>query len=155
MKTLISSSPKSWRIISIAYFIILSGIILMAYLGIFSTKPGIFPHFDKVVHFISIGFSAFLFHKQLDRKKILNNKIALGPLLIILLFAIEEYVQRFSSMRSSTIFDFIANTSGVISFMLIEKRWPDIGPTWAIEKMQRVCAFLYWQLRKLKEKQTL
>ncbi len=152
MNNIISSTPKSWKIITIAYSIFLATIMLFAYTGILSTKFTHVPQLDKVVHFGLVGFAAFLAHKVLNRKKILNNKVAIGPLIILLLFAIDEYSQKFSPNRSCSIYDYLANVSGVVFFMFLEKRWPNISPTWAIEKMQRACAFLYWQLGRLKEK---
>ena len=152
MTRTIDSTPKSWRVISIAYAIFLSIIMIMAYIGIIPTKFTTYPQTDKIGHFILVGLAAFLLHKVLNKKKIIKNKIALGPLLIIIAFAIDEYAQLFSANRSCNIYDFMANVSGVIFFMLIEKRWPEIGPTWAIEKLQRMCAFVHWQLGRLKEK---
>lgn len=152
METTIKATPKSWRVLTIIYSAILASITYMAYRNTLPTEYINYPHLDKVGHFILVGFAAFLFHKLFKGKKIIKNKIALGPLLVMLIFAIDEYAQKFSAVRTCSLYDFMANTSGVVFFMLVEKRWPEMGPIWVIEKLQRVCAFLYCQLGKLKEK---
>jgi hypothetical protein len=149
METIVKQTSKSWKIILLVYSCGLATVMALAYLDKIQFD---FPGMDKIGHFMMIGGASYLAHKALNRKKILKNRIALGPLLVLVFFGIEEYVQQFSPVRSFSISDLGADALGVLFFMMLEKRWPEIGPKWAIDKTQKACLFLYWQLEKLKER---
>jgi len=89
------------------------------------------PHFDKIVHFsLFFGLSLLLFNPF---KKIKTNYLVLAPVTAVLLGALLELVQHsISSTRSSNIYDFLANSAGIVisiifySFFVSGKKWEAI-----------------------------
>ena len=86
------------------------------------------PHFDKLVHFgLFFVFSLLLFRPF---KKLETKYLFWAPLTAILLSGFLESIQRtISSTRSSNIYDFIANVSGILvsilvfHFLISGKKW--------------------------------
>jgi VanZ family protein len=76
------------------------------------------PHFDKIVHFgLFFVFSLLLFRPF---KKLHARYLFWAPFTAILLSGFLESVQRtLSSTRSSNIYDFAANVSGVLVSVLV------------------------------------
>ncbi len=76
------------------------------------------PHFDKVVHFgLFFVFCLLLF---VPFKKLQKNYLVLAPLVAFILSAVLETIQHLvSSSRSSNLYDFIANTLGIITAVLV------------------------------------
>lgn len=92
-------------------------------------KPFInIPHLDKFVHFTLFFVLCLLLFRPIKR---LNLKhFVLAPLFTILLGAVLESVQHlFSQTRSSDLYDFLANTFGVLvsiafySLFVSGKKW--------------------------------
>jgi len=86
------------------------------------------PHFDKMVHFILFFGLCLLFFKPF--KKIKMSYLVLAPATSVLLAAILELIQHsISSTRSSNIYDFFANTAGIVvsiffySLFVSDKKW--------------------------------
>jgi VanZ family protein len=76
------------------------------------------PHFDKIVHFgLFFVFSLLLFRPF---KKLKASHLFWAPVTAILLSGLLESVQRtISSTRSSNIYDFAANVSGILVSILV------------------------------------
>ena len=86
------------------------------------------PHFDKLVHFgLFFVFCLLLFRPI---KKLGKNHLFIAPFISIVLAAILESAQHIiTSSRSSNLYDFFANTSGILvsvlffHFWVSDKRW--------------------------------
>jgi VanZ family protein len=78
------------------------------------------PHFDKIVHF-GLFFTLCLFLVR-PFKKLTRNGYFMAALTSIGLSGMLEFIQHLlSSTRQSDIFDFLANTTGVLSALLFFK----------------------------------
>jgi len=90
--------------------------------------PSVFqvvPQFDKVVHFTIAGLLAFFLDGALRRRtafKIDGRAISLAALLILVPAAIEEFLQRYSVHRTSSIWDFIADLLGVLVLVRLSRQ---------------------------------
>lgn len=75
------------------------------------------PHFDKMVHFtLFFVFCLFLLRPF---KKLQLKYYILAPLISIILSGILEFSQQaLSKTRSSDMYDFIANTMGIVASVL-------------------------------------
>lgn len=90
----------------------------------------LFPHKDKVIHFMIFGVLTFLWsrvgtldaNKKLKNLNFFTNYLVFGIILAILL----EYLQRYVPNRSFDLWDIAANiiggTIGVICFYILYKR---------------------------------
>lgn len=96
------------------------------------TKPFInIPHFDKIVHFgLFFVFCLLLFRPF---RKINVNPYIYAPAVSIVLSALLEIIQHvISSTRSSNLYDFMANTAGIVvsifffHFFVSGKKWETI-----------------------------
>jgi VanZ family protein len=69
---------------------------------------------DKVLHFAMAGILAFFLDGALGKKRLGSFRFA-PPIasLILVPIGIEEYMQRLSTVRTSSIADFLADTAGV------------------------------------------
>ncbi len=88
----------------------------------------IIPHFDKIVHF-GLFFTLCLFLVR-PFKKLEMKGYLMAALTSILLSGLLEFIQHLlSSTRQSDIFDFLANTAGVLSALLffrlfvVNRKW--------------------------------
>jgi VanZ family protein len=86
------------------------------------------PHFDKMVHFTLFFVFCILLLRPLKKLKL--NFYFLAPLISIVLGGILEFSQQmFSKSRSSDIYDFMANTLGILAAVLFyylfvsKKKW--------------------------------
>lgn len=86
------------------------------------------PHFDKIVHFGLFFVFCILLLRPIKRLSL--NHYLLAPLISIILSAILETSQHFLSVsRNSDIKDFIANSLGALSSVMVyylfisDKKW--------------------------------
>lgn len=86
------------------------------------------PHFDKMVHFTLFFVFCILLLRPLKKLKL--NYYFLAPLISIVLGGILEFSQQmFSKSRSSDIYDFMANSLGILAAVLFyylfvsKKKW--------------------------------
>ncbi len=95
-----------------------------AYLGFLPTSLPDLPHFDKLGHAILIGGLAFFLDGALDHRRLSPGLPfpRLGPSLVLLTAGIEEYLQRFSTRRTSDPWDFAADVVGVCLFAWLSRR---------------------------------
>jgi hypothetical protein len=72
--------------------------------------------FDKVLHFSMCGALVFFLDRALGGRNAWRGTWAppLAALLILVPVAIEEYLQRLSPVRSSSIWDFTADAAGAV-----------------------------------------
>ena len=93
------------------------------------TKPFLnIPHFDKLVHFsLFFGLSILLFRPF---KKLKMRYYLLSPVISIFLGLLLETTQQLVTIsRSSNVFDFLANTTGIAAatlffyFFVSDKKW--------------------------------
>jgi len=99
-------------------------IALGAYLGILPTSIRGFPGADKLGHAVLIGPLAFFLDGSLELRPLVRGWRwpRLAPVLILAVAGIEEYLQRFSSRRSSSFEDFAADVVGVCFFSWLAGR---------------------------------
>ena len=121
MKILHFWKPILWlAIICYGLFIPASNLPVKPFLNI--------PHFDKLVHF-SLFFGLCLLLFQPFKKLNLKHYYLAPALSIVLGFLLETTQQLITISRSSDLFDFLANTSGIAAatlffyFFVSGKKW--------------------------------
>ena len=80
---------------------------------------------DKIAHFVTAGLLAFFLDGALRRRdltKIGGVAIPLAAVAVLVPVGIEEFVQRYSSMRNSSLADFIADVLGVVVLVPLSRR---------------------------------
>lgn len=89
------------------------------------------PHFDKIVHFGLFFVFCLLLFRPFRRLKV--NPYIFAPAVSIVLSALLEIIQHvISSTRSSNLYDFLANTAGIVvsafffHFFVSGKKWEPI-----------------------------
>jgi VanZ family protein len=83
------------------------------------------PQFDKLVHFTTAGLLVFFLDGALRRRtafRVGGRALPLAALLILVPAGIEEYLQRYSTYRTSSIWDFVADLLGVLVFLPLSRR---------------------------------
>lgn len=90
--------------------------------------PSIFatiPQFDKVVHFTTGGLLVFFLDGGLRRRTAFTldkRAIPLAALIVLVPAGLEEFMQRYSIHRTSSIWDFVADLFGVLLFLPLSRR---------------------------------
>lgn len=82
-------------------------------------------HIDKVLHCSIAGLLAFFLDGALKRRslfEVFGLAIPAAAALILVPVGIEEYLQRYSDYRSSSVFDFLADVVGVAAFIPLSRR---------------------------------
>ncbi len=85
----------------------------------------IVPQTDKAVHFSIAGLLAFFLDGALRRRALFVGSrfpVPLAAILILVPAAIEEYLQRYATYRTSSIWDFTADLAGVVLLILLSRR---------------------------------
>jgi VanZ family protein len=83
------------------------------------------PQFDKVVHFSVGGLLAVFLDGALRQRTaftIAGVAIPLAALVVLMPAGIEEYLQRYSVHRTSSIWDFVADLLGVVVLLSLSRR---------------------------------
>jgi VanZ family protein len=95
-----------------------------AYLGILPTAIHGLPGIDKLGHAILIGGLAFFLDGALEHRRVHPSLPfpRLGPAIVLVVAGVEEYLQRFSSRRSSDLMDYAADIVGVCFFAWLSLR---------------------------------
>lgn len=88
-----------------------------------TTGDTLFPHFDKVAHFVVFGLIAYLCAYLLHRYDIATDKIRLAGILlfVVVLGIFVEWLQSHTPGRVATIYDLIANIIGAGIFLALWK----------------------------------
>ena len=101
--------------------LVAAGAAYMSSLAYAEGLPAIFrvvPQFDKVVHFTVAGLLAFFLDGALGRRTLFAGSRVAVPLAAVAVLApagVEEYLQRYSTHRTSSIWDFAADVAGVVA----------------------------------------
>jgi VanZ family protein len=82
------------------------------------------PQLDKAVHFGIGGALAFFLDGVLRRRQVRVGLVGipLAALLVLIPAGIEEFLQRFSTYRMSSLGDFTADVAGVAFFVWLSRR---------------------------------
>jgi len=118
-------SNRPWVIAFWFYIGLILSISVSAYLKIIPNEIERFPYYDTILHFLLMGFSAFLGHLAFNKRKIniLNIPVPLVPIVISFFVLIEECLQMFSPNRSFDLVDLAADFCGIVLFTLLAERW--------------------------------
>ncbi|MGB3650472.1 MAG: VanZ family protein [Rivularia sp. (in: cyanobacteria)] len=115
---------RSWIVAFWFYIGIILSISISAYLQIIPNEIKQFPHYDIILHFLLVGFSAFLGHLAFNKRKIniLNFPVPFVPIVISFFVLIEECLQIFSPHRSFDLVDLAADFCGIVLFTCLAER---------------------------------
>ena len=82
---------------------------------------GHIPYGDKVMHALLYGVMALLLNYGLNfkSKKIFGFSMQVGALIVLTFAGLEEITQYWLPSRTCDVFDFVADTVGVVLFSLI------------------------------------
>ncbi|MCL2725484.1 MAG: VanZ family protein [Polyangiaceae bacterium] len=124
-----ASDPKSVRAYRLAFVLVVFialGLSWIAYsegLAILEVWQGL----DKVFHFTLAGALAFCLDGALGRCNLHVGRVRLplASVLVLVPCAIDEWMQRWSSTRTSSIWDFLADVAGVTIWLGIARRIHD------------------------------
>ena len=103
-------------------------VLVAAVLSLVSYAEGLpfdqLPHLDKAVHFGLGGALAFFLDGVLRRRMLRVGPVGvpLAAALILVPAGIEEFLQRYSSNRTSSFGDFAADVAGVTFFVWLSRR---------------------------------
>lgn len=89
--------------------------------------PAIFgrQHVDKIAHFCTAGLLAFFLDGAVARRRLFARGAAVMPFAaaaVLVPAGIEEYLQRYATFRTSSIYDFLADALGVLVFIPLSRR---------------------------------
>jgi len=85
--------------------------------------PGNLP--DKVIHFLVYAVLASLFYLSLHHSGVQQKTVFWALVLTIVVGALDEYLQSFTIMRNSNVFDLMADGFGAVMGSVITKRITD------------------------------
>lgn len=79
---------------------------------------------DKILHFLLAGLLSFFLDGALARRSVprLGFAIPLAAVLVLVPVGLEEYLQRYAILRTSSIWDFVADIGGVACFIPLSRR---------------------------------
>ena len=109
---------RPWFIAFWFYIGIIISISVSAYLKIIPSEIKQFPYYDTILHFLLMGFSAFLGHLAFNKRKIsiFNFSLPLVPIIISFFVLFEECLQILSPHRSFDLVDLAADFIGIVLF---------------------------------------
>ncbi|MDB4935321.1 MAG: hypothetical protein JWP87_2293 [Labilithrix sp.] len=85
----------------------------------------VFPQFDKVLHFLIAGLLAFFLDGALRRRAAFTAfgfRVPLAAALVLVPAGVDELLQRYSMLRTSSIWDFAADVAGVAVLLPLSRR---------------------------------
>lgn len=114
-------TPKQALIATIAYFLVLLSIIVLADLGIARIPYHIAKHttwLDKLGHFVLLGIASYLLNIAMACRvyQVRGWSFLLGSSILIVLSSLEEISQLFRVNRGFEIWDLIFNCAGILVF---------------------------------------
>lgn len=80
---------------------------------------------DKVMHFLLAGLLAFFLDGAMSRRPLFvvrRISMPLSAILVLTPVGVEEYLQRYALLRTSSIWDFAADALGVAVFIPLSRR---------------------------------
>lgn len=116
--------PKFVNTVFYLYSLLVIFFIVVAYKGLIPYYFGNIPFYDKVGHFLLIGFYSYILNLVLKRQKInfKNFSIPLAPLVIGVIFTIEECFQSLSPVRTFDLLDLACDFAGIYVFYFIDQK---------------------------------
>ena len=118
-------TPWRWWagfVLTIAIALYLTG---LAYAGDLPSAFARIPQFDKAVHFTIAGLLAFFLDGALRRRTVFTVSafpVPLGAVVILVPAGIEEFLQRYATLRTSSFWDFAADLVGVVALVSVSRR---------------------------------
>jgi VanZ family protein len=97
----------------------------LAYAGDLPSAFARIPQSDKAIHFTVTGMLAFFLDGALRRRMIFRGSafpVPLGAVAILVPAGIEEYLQRYATLRTSSLWDFAADLAGVVVLVSLSRR---------------------------------
>jgi VanZ family protein len=80
-------------------------------------------HQDKLWHFVIAGLLTFFLDGALKRRGVgPGRRIPLAAVVVLLPAALDEYVQRYATFRTSSLGDFAADAAGAAVFVWLSRR---------------------------------
>lgn len=118
---------KNLQYATLAYTICVFSITALADAGFSSSIYGflkVIPHYDKIGHFLVYGFWSFLLNYSLNFRKMHFGtfKLFTGSFIALLILSFEEYSQSYFITRDCSIYDLMANYSGILIFGIISEK---------------------------------
>ena len=115
---------RFWRVAFVVQLVVVSAIVVGAYLGRLPTFYQGIPHADLVAHAVLFGLLAGFLDGALGHRPLLRRVpwLRLAPVLVLAVAAVEEVAQRLSPRRTSSLADFTADVVGVILFVWLAGR---------------------------------
>ena len=86
---------------------------VLAYLGRMRLEVAGVPHVDFVGHLVFTAMLAFFADGVVGRRRLGARAFPVGPAAVLGVAGLDEVLQRFSTCRSSTLSDFVADAIGV------------------------------------------
>jgi hypothetical protein len=113
-----------FRIGFAAQLFLVVAISICAYAGVLPTAIAAVPHLDLLGHAILIGGLAFFLDGALEHRPLVRGRAfpRLGPVVVLVVAGVEEYLQRLSPRRDSSWSDYLADVAGVCFFAWLSRR---------------------------------
>ncbi len=121
----VTVAPWKWWA---GFFVIVGIAFYMTVIAYLEGLPAIFhtiAHFDKFVHFTFGGLLAFFLDGALRRRSLFvlgRIAVPLAAAGVLVPAGIEEYLQRYATFRTPSLWDFAADVLGVIVFIPLSRR---------------------------------
>jgi VanZ family protein len=116
-------SPRTWWL---AFALTVTLALLLSALAYDGRMPGELSRheLDKVVHFLLAGALVFWLDGALGRRAlaIASSHVPLSAIAVLVPTGIDEYLQRYSSARHSSLGDYLADCAGVVTFIWLSRR---------------------------------
>lgn len=112
-----------WTGVAVA-LVIAGGLSLAAYADELPAFVTTTPHVDKVLHVLVGGLLAFFLDGALGRRALGRSfaRVPAATVAILVPAGVDEYLQRYSATRSSSLGDFAADVVGVVVFTWLSRR---------------------------------
>ena len=124
MKSTNNIQPQKFiNVAFVFYALFIIFVMVIAYNGMVPNILVKIPFYDKIGHFLLIGFSSYLLNIVLNRHKIKfkNFSITTAPFLVLVFFSIEECFQLLSPVRTFDLTDLLSDFLGVYFFYIFDK----------------------------------
>jgi len=120
-------ADKLQILLPLGFFIFISFIIYLADTANYNFAfrvIGHIPNGDKLMHGLLYGVMALLLNYGLNfkSKKIFGFNMQMGAIIVLTFAGLEEITQHWLPSRTCDIFDFVADTVGVVLFSLVSWR---------------------------------
>lgn len=116
-------APRVWPWWA-GFFAAVAGALRLSYLAYNERLPSALERFDKVVHCTLAGVLAFFLDGALRRRSFVvrDRRVSVAAVTLLAIFAVEEFLQRFSATRTPDVRDYAADVVGVVLFTWLSRR---------------------------------